>query len=103
MSFPRRSARIAAKNAIIPPTTNITNNPTCNLSNSHVNGSCYEQDKRPKYVSKTKKVCDPLVNVPLLVNALGYVDGIGYQQKQSLCFTRYCPSCQTYWKERLGM
>ncbi len=56
MEFPRRSARLAEKeraNKLESPFH--IYNPECNLTNLHIDGCCYQQDKRPKLISKTKK------------------------------------------------
>ena len=99
MSSLRRSTRLANKSKAVPAP--VATNPTCNLTNAHMDGACYEQDKRPKIASRFKKFQDPIENVPLVVAVREYEDGFGDRQKIQLCFTRYCPSCQNYWKERL--
>ncbi len=99
--LPRRSPRLAAK-AQSSTTFKAINN-ACNLSNVHSLGCCYMQDKRQKLVSKTKKLRDPVINIPLIVFTHEYIDGRGSNNLQKACFGRYCPSCQDYWKTRISM
>ncbi len=105
MFIPRRSARLLARNAYASTSaSDALYNTACVLSNSRVSGCCYQQDKRPKSVShQNKKYCDPVSNLPMMVKDTLYIDGDGYMVRGNLCFTRYCPSCANYWKERLGL
>ena len=114
----RRSPRLAAKAVkevkevkpvkANPPSMQISElpvaiNPGCMLSNMSVDGCCYQQDMRPKVKSHIKRMRDPIENLPIVVGDSEYVDGKGDTTRRKVCYSRYCPTCQEYWHQRINV
>jgi hypothetical protein len=76
-------------------------NSLCELVTAKKRGCCYEQDKRPKYHSRSTRYRDRFENLPMLAHRASYMDGEGKKSNKTVCYTDYCPDCQQYWAMRI--
>ncbi len=85
-------------------------NQACILANSGTKGCCYMQDRRPKFVSHTRKFRDRVGKLPMLAYRASYIDGpengditrqTRFTDNLTVCYIDYCTECQKYWHRRI--